>query len=129
MPKVTEKNTNSAEDGHVESDHSHALWRAVLQLRNAEECERFFRDLCTPGEIKDMGERWYLARRLDGKKTPYRQLNQETGISTTTIGRVARFLTQESYQGYRLILDRIKEIDNDKTSNSESRNWPAYSSE
>jgi uncharacterized protein YerC len=32
-----------------------------------------------------------------------------TGASTTTVTRVARFLSQEPWQGYRTILDRLKE--------------------
>jgi len=30
-------------------------------------------------------------------------------VSTTTVTRVARFLAQEQHQGYRLVLDRLKE--------------------
>jgi uncharacterized protein YerC len=36
----------------------------------------------------------------------YRDIHALTGVSVTTIGRVARFLQQESFRGYRLVLDR-----------------------
>lgn len=86
----------------------HALCEAVLQLRTREECRRFLLDLCTPAEIRALGERWKIARLLDAGAPSYRDLHEQTGISVTTIGRVARFLTQEPHQGYRLVLQRLK---------------------
>jgi uncharacterized protein YerC len=37
---------------------------------------------------------------------PYRKIHELTGVSVTTIGRVARFLTTGS-GGYRTALDRL----------------------
>src|ERR1700720_2433736 len=85
-----------------------ALCEAILQLRTRDECRRFLLDLCTPAEILAFIERWKIARLLDGNGQSYRDLHQKTGISVTTIGRVARFLTQEPYEGYRLVLQRLK---------------------
>lgn len=85
-----------------------ALYNAILQLSTVEECEAFFEDLCTPAEIDALKERWLIARLLDAGRISYRDISARTGASTTTIGRVARFLTQESNKGYRLILDRLK---------------------
>lgn len=82
------------------------LYHAILALQSLEECTAFFQDLCTPAEIAAMKERWRVAQLLDQKMLSYREIHQETGVSLATIGRVARFLTQETYQGYRLILDR-----------------------
>jgi uncharacterized protein YerC len=45
---------------------------------------------------------------LDEDKLGYREIAAETGASTTTVARVARFLRQERHLGYRMILDRIK---------------------
>lgn len=83
------------------------LYEAILQLKTIDECQAFFKDLCTPKEIKDMHDRWLVAQMLNQGNLSYRQISQETGISLTTITRVARFLTQEPYNGYRTILDRI----------------------
>ena len=62
-----------------------------LTLRSVEECRAFLRDLCTPAELQAMADRWavveYLRRGL-----PYREIHRHTGVSVTTIGRVARFL-------------------------------------
>ena len=85
-----------------------ALCEAILQLRSRDECRKFLLDLCTPAEILAFAERWKVARLLDRNGTSYRDLHEKTGISVTTIGRVARFLNQEPHQGYRLVLQRLK---------------------
>jgi TrpR-related protein YerC/YecD len=82
------------------------LCEAFLRLRTAEETRRFLRDLCTPKEINDLADRWWVAKLLDEGQHSYRDIHELTGVSVTTIGRVARFLQQENFQGYRLILDR-----------------------
>jgi uncharacterized protein YerC len=45
---------------------------------------------------------------LDQGGLSYREINAATGVSTTTIGRVARFLMQERHHGYRKVLDKLK---------------------
>ena len=85
-----------------------ALIEAFLTLKNADEARRFLHDVCTPKEIADLADRWQVARILDEGKLSYREIHEKTGVSVTTIGRVARFLQQESFQGYRLVLDRLK---------------------
>lgn len=91
-------------------DGEKALYEAILQLKTEEECLIFFKDLCTPGEIIAMSERWNLAKLLDNEKEKlsYREIADRTKASIATIGRVARFLKIENNCGYRLILDRIK---------------------
>jgi TrpR-related protein YerC/YecD len=86
------------------------LIEALLSLRDADECRRFLRDLCTPKEIADLADRWLVARLLEEGKSSYRDIHVQTGVSVTTIGRVARFLQQEDFQGYRLVIDRMKTI-------------------
>lgn len=83
------------------------LCAALLALRNADECRRFLHDLCTPKEIADLSDRWLVARLLDEGALSYRAIHDQTGVSVTTVGRVARFLEQEDFQGYRRILDRL----------------------
>lgn len=82
-----------------------ALYRAILTLRTADDCAAFLRDLCTPAEIQAMADRWIVAERLaDG--LPYRQIHDRTGVSVTTIGRVARFLA-DGNGGYLAVADRL----------------------
>ena len=83
-----------------------ALWQAMLALRGVGEYERFFIDLCTPAEIADMADRWAVACLLD-RELPYRQIHDETGVSTATVTRVARSLHLGA-GGYRAGLARLR---------------------
>ena len=85
------------------------LCRALLTPGNAEEMARLLSDLCTPQEIRTLAERWHVARLLDGTDLSYRDIHDATGVSTTTIVRVARFLRQEKNLGYRAAIDRLEE--------------------
>lgn len=62
-------------------------------------------DLCTPAELRALSERWRVAQMLFEGEKSYREISAETGVSTTTIGRVSRFLKDEPYGGYRLLLE------------------------
>ncbi len=84
-----------------------ALYEALATLKNGAEAARFLKDLATPAELEAFGERWRIARMLDEGGHSYREIAAVTGASTTTIGRVARFLKEENNEGYRLVLDRI----------------------
>lgn len=95
--------------GPLSEDPASALLRALLCLKTEDEARRFLTDLCTPGEIKALAERWQVARLLDEGDLSYREISAETGVSTATIVRVARFLKEEPHEGYRLVLDRAKE--------------------
>lgn len=75
-------------------------------VNSVEEMERFLVDLCTPAELRALAERWHVAKLLDSTEFSYRDINAKTGVSTTTIARVARFLKDEPHQGYRAVLDR-----------------------
>ena len=68
---------------------------------------RLLTDLCTPAEIRTLAERWHVARLLDGTQLSYRDIHEATGVSTTTIVRVARFLRQEPHKGYRAAIDKL----------------------
>jgi TrpR-related protein YerC/YecD len=81
------------------------LCEAVAQLRTAEECRAFFRDLCTPAEIQAMADRWAVVESLRRGRS-YREVNRLTGVSLTTIGRVARFLANGN-GGYALAASRL----------------------
>lgn len=85
------------------------LARALTSVKDPSEMERFLIDLCTPAELRALSERWHVACLLDRTDMSYRDINADTGVSTTTIGRVARFLKDEPHQGYRAVLDRQKD--------------------
>lgn len=85
----------------------HELFDALLHIKTADEMHRFFKDLCTPQEIQALSERWKVCTLLHAGALSYRQINEQTGVSLATIGRVARFLNTEPHRGYQIILNRI----------------------
>jgi TrpR-related protein YerC/YecD len=84
------------------------LCEALLTPRSREQMLRFLRDLCTPSEIRALAERWHVARLLDGSELSYRDIHEGTGVSTTTIVRVGRFLRDEPHHGYREAIDALE---------------------
>ena len=87
-----------------------ALFRAVISLRTVSECRNFLRDLCTPAELQALVDRWQVVGLLEQGLT-YRKIHDLTGVSVTTIGRVARFLT-DGFGGYRTAIGRTHDFDN-----------------
>jgi TrpR-related protein YerC/YecD len=85
-----------------------ALFNAILTLRTVDECRAFFRDLCTPAELQALADRWAVVGLLQ-QGVPYREIHKQTGVSVTTIGRVARYLTNGN-GGYMLAASRTKEL-------------------
>lgn len=84
------------------------LAAALAAIDDPSEARAFLGDLCTPAEIHALAERWYVARLLDQRTMTYREIHNATGVSTTTVVRVARFLRQEANGGYRRVLDRLR---------------------
>ena len=84
---------------------SRRLSDAILVMRDREEVAGFLSDLCTPAELEAMVDRWRVALLLD-QGLSYRSISDRTGVSVTTIGRVARFMDMGS-GGYRTALARL----------------------
>ena len=81
------------------------LIKALLTLENEKECRDFLNDLCTPAELEALVDRWSVVAHLENG-VPYRKIHELTGVSVTTISRVARFLTAGN-GGYRTVLTRL----------------------
>lgn len=79
-----------------------ALSRALAGLRGSGEVRAFLEDLCTPAELEAMADRWKVVPLLV-EGVPYREIHDRTGVSVTTIGRVARTL-ERGAGGYRLAI-------------------------
>lgn len=82
-----------------------ALYKTILSLNNENEAEKFFRDLLTEAEIKEFANRWKVARMLN-EKVQYEVIAKETGMSSTTIARISKWLNK-GMGGYKLMLKRI----------------------
>jgi len=81
------------------------LFKTILNLRNLSEAKRFFRDLLTEAEIIEFTKRWQAAKMLS-KKIPYPVIEKETGLSSRTVARVAKWLNK-GMGGYRVMLKRL----------------------
>lgn len=82
------------------------LARGFATTDTIEETIAFLTDLCTPAELEALTDRFrvipYLVEGL-----PYRDIYERTGVSVTTIGRVARTMSSGA-GGYQLAVKRLK---------------------
>lgn len=74
-------------------------------MRTPREMKALLDDLCTPAELEAIADRWRVVPLLL-KETPYREIHDRTGVSVTTIGRIARCLSFGA-GGYRLAAERV----------------------
>jgi len=81
------------------------LLEAFLACKNTDETKRFLRDLMTPGEIAEFANRLEAARLLS-KCVQYNTIIDRTGLSSTTIARISKWL-KGTLGGYRFILARL----------------------
>ncbi len=91
----------------LKSEQMETLFRAILSLRDLDDCYAFFEDLCTVSELKAMKQRFEVALMLSQKHV-YGDVVQATGASTATISRVNRSLNYGS-DGYRRVIARLEE--------------------
>lgn len=78
---------------------------AVLALKTEDEARRFLRDLMTEKEIIEFGKRLQAAELLS-QDVSYAIIEQKTGLSSTTVARVSKWLNG-SEGGYKTILKRL----------------------
>ena len=88
-------------------EKSDQLYRAILQLKDEQECYDFFQDLCTVSELRSMEQRFEVASLLDDGMI-YNDILERTGASSATISRVNRSLLNGA-GGYESILEKMKE--------------------
>jgi TrpR-related protein YerC/YecD len=81
------------------------LLEALLAMRSPREMRAFLDDLCTPAELEAITDRWRVVPLLL-QKAPYREIHDRTGVSVTTIGRIARCLSFGA-GGYLLAAERV----------------------
>ena len=90
-----------------EQKNMHQFYRAVLVLKDEEECRKFFDDVATIKELIDLSARLEVARMLDSGAV-FSEISRETGASSATISRVNKCLTYGE-GGYKIVIERIKE--------------------
>ena len=91
----------------LDKPESNTLYRAIVALKDEEECHRFLQDLCTVSELKAMEQRINVAMLLD-EGLIYNDILERTGASSATISRVNRCLHYGA-DGYRTVIPRLRE--------------------
>ena len=92
----------------IQKEHSDTLYKAILTLKDLDECQKFFEDLCTISELRAMEQRFEVALLLSDGMI-YNDILERTGASSATISRVNRSL-QYGAAGYQQVLPRIKKL-------------------
>jgi TrpR-related protein YerC/YecD len=94
---------NRSHSASQQKRNEDALFKAINSLEGLGECRNFFKDLCTPAELQALVDRWQVVGLLR-QGLPYRRIHDMTGVSVTTIGRVARFLS-DGFGGYTAAIE------------------------
>ena len=89
----------------IKNKFTDQFFEAILLLESKEDCYKFFKDIATVGEIKDLAQRLEVARMLKTGST-YDEIVEKTGVSTATISRVKRCL-EYGADGYNLIFKKM----------------------
>ncbi len=89
--------------GWINAD-SDALFDAILSLKTRDEARNFFRDLLTEKEIIEFSRRFKVARMLTQNRK-YSDIEDATGMSSTTIARINQWLIS-GMGGYRAAIQR-----------------------
>ena len=97
----------SSFESKIKSRELDIFFKAILELKDIDECYKFFEDVATINEIKSLAQRLHVAELLKNKKT-YSEIAEITGASTATISRVNRCLNYGS-GGYNIVLERLKD--------------------
>lgn len=84
------------------------LLEAILALKTKDEAKRFLRDLMTKTEIQEFGKRLRAAEMLS-EAAPYSLIERKTGLSSTTIARVSKWLNGKQ-GGYRAIIHKLQHL-------------------
>lgn len=92
-------------------EHRLSLYETILQLKDLEECRRFFADLCTPTELRSMEQRFDVAVYLK-QGLVYLDILKKTGASSATISRVRRSMLDNGAGGVvSHVIDRVNPLD------------------
>ena len=91
----------------AKKERDDSMYKAILSLKDVDECKKFFDDLCTVKELVAMEQRYQVASCLN-EKMIYNDILAKTGASSATISRVNRSL-QYGAGGYDIVFSRLEE--------------------
>ncbi|OFS12918.1 MULTISPECIES: YerC/YecD family TrpR-related protein [Kytococcus] len=81
------------------------LVAVLASMQDPAEVDALLTDLCTPAEVEALTDRWAVVPQLAEGRS-YRAIHEDTGVSVTTVGRVARCL-EDGAGGYRAALRHL----------------------
>ncbi len=81
-----------------------SLARILLSIKNEKDMLAFLRDIATVEELNDLSTRWQAAELLHAGMS-YRDIAKKTGLSTTTVTRIA-FWMNHGEGGYTSALEK-----------------------
>ena len=87
------------------SKENERLIKAILALKTSDGAKRFLRDLMTENEIEEFGKRLQTAEMLS-ENIPYSVIEKKTGLSSTTIARVSKWLNN-GMGGYKPVINKM----------------------
>lgn len=90
----------------IKNELTDKLFKAILSLKDVDECYDFFEDICTIKEVNDMAQRLQIATLLIEGNT-YDTIVKDLGFSTATISRINKCV-QYGSGGYKKIIERNK---------------------
>ncbi len=101
-------------------NHIQLLATVMAEIACPQLMQRFLEDLCAPSELRAMAERWRVVPLISAKLS-YRQVHQQTGISLTTIGRVARTfqVADSGYQQAWGVMQQVGQVTMASTNNGD----------
>lgn len=96
---------HTAETFHPRNEKEEFLVKAFLAVKDEKEVANFLRDLLTPAEIEEFANRLEIVRLLS-KGLSYQEIAGKTGVSTTTVSRVAHWY-YSGCSGYNTVIERL----------------------
>lgn len=87
------------------SKENKRLIQAILGLKTYDEVGNFLSDLMTTKEIEEFGKRLQAAELLS-ENVPYTTIEKKTGLSSTTIARVSKWLSN-GMGGYKAVINKM----------------------
>lgn len=88
-----------------DNQNTDELFKTILALKNTSEAKKFFRDLLTESELIEFGNRWKAVKMLVNNEI-YIKIEKETGLSSTTIARISKWL-KHGMGGYKMMIKRM----------------------
>ena len=82
------------------------LFNTILNIEDLSQARSFFRDLLTEQEIEEFANRWEVAVML-ANNISYSKITKNTGMSSTTIARISKWLNK-GMGGYKSLINKLE---------------------